>query len=244
MNQGIFATLFFVPLYNGLIALINVVPGQSAGLAVILLTLIIKLILFPLSKKSIKTQLAMRRLEPEIEKMKEQYPDKQEQARQLMKIYKDQKVNPFAGFLLILIQFPVLIALYQVFQSGLPVVKEVLLYSPSLMVVPSMAFFGIDLTQKSIILALLAVITQFIQFQIVMPPTKPNKDGKSSFQNDLAKSMNVQMKYIFPLIIFPIAYISSVLGLYFAVGNVLTIIQEVVVRRRLEREHAAQQKTA
>jgi YidC/Oxa1 family membrane protein insertase len=237
MSHGFFATIFYIPLYNALIFLINTVPGRSAGIAVILLTLIIRLILYPLSKKSIRTQLQMRQIEPEVQKIKEKVTDKQEQARQLMQLYKDKGVNPFAGLFLILLQFPILIGLYRVFRSGLPTVDPTLLYSfVHLPATVAMNFVGINLVYKSILLALITVITQFIQLNLALPTPKKGED--KSFKGDLAYSMNMQMKYIFPLVIFPIAYFSAVLALYLTTSNIFMILQELFVKRRLQKEYA------
>jgi YidC/Oxa1 family membrane protein insertase len=236
-----FNTFFYTPLYNALVLLISIVPGKSAGLAVILLTVIIRLILFPLSRKAIKTQLQMKVIEPDVKRIQTEVKDRQEQARQLMALYKDKDINPFASFFLILLQLPVLLALYRVFQSGLPKIKTEILYhfvaAPSSQAV-SMHLLFIDLTHKSITLAILAVATQFIQLNISLPKTKKQeKTEKASFQTDLAQSMNAQMKYIFPLILFPIAYISSVLGLYLVTSNIFMIFQEIFVRRRLAKKY-------
>ncbi len=233
MSHGFFATLFYIPVYNIFIFFINIIPGHNAGVAVILVTIIVRLILFPLSRKSIKTQLQMRKIEPEVQKLKDTVKDKQEQAKQLMQLYKDKDVNPFASLFLVLLQFPVLIGLYRVFQSGLPKVDPTLLYSfvhsPATVV---MNFVGIDLMHKSIILALVAVATQFIQLQIALPKTK--KPETKSFQGDLTHSINTQMKYIFPLILFPIAYFSAVIGLYLVTSNIFMIFQELYVKKTLK----------
>ena len=77
--RTLFSNFIYEPLYNALVFLIDIVPGHSAGLAVILLTLIIRFILFPLSKKAIRTQIAMRKIEPEVKKLRETVKDRTEQ---------------------------------------------------------------------------------------------------------------------------------------------------------------------
>ena len=94
-----FTVLFYQPLYNGLIALINILPWEDAGFAVIVFTILIKLILFPLSKKSVVTQFRLKQLAPEIEKIKKTYTDKQEQSRQMLQLYKTNKINPFLSII-------------------------------------------------------------------------------------------------------------------------------------------------
>jgi YidC/Oxa1 family membrane protein insertase len=237
-NHGFFALIFYIPLYNALIFCIDLISSHSAGWAVILLTIIIRIILFPLARQAIKTQLQMKQIEPELQKLRATIKDKQEQAKKMMELYKERDVHPFAGFLLLLIQLPILIALYQVFRSGLPMVNASLLYSfvkaPASV---SMGILGISLLGNSFILALLAVVTQFIQLQLALPtPVKPQKDQRS-FQDDLAYSMNVQMKYILPLLLFPVAYISPVIALYLIAANTFMIFQELFVRRRMAKKY-------
>ena len=238
MLHQFFATLFYIPIYNVLIWLIDLMPGTSAGLAVVLLTIIIRTALFPLSKKSIKTQLQMKKIEPEVNAIKEKIKDKTEQGRRILALYKEKDVNPFAGFFLILIQFPILIGLYQVFISGLPKVDSSLIYSfvhiPNMI---SMQFLGVDLTSNvlKITLAILAVLTQFIQINLSLPKT--TKKENASFQNDLAYSMNMQMRYIFPLIMFPIAIISAVIALYLVTTNIFMICQELFVKRKMAKKY-------
>ncbi|TSC72773.1 MAG: putative 60 kDa inner membrane insertion protein, partial [Parcubacteria group bacterium Gr01-1014_70] len=68
-----FKIVFYQPLYNGLVFLMDIIPGADAGIAVILLTVIVKLVLFPLSKRSIETQFSMRRFQPELDELKKKY---------------------------------------------------------------------------------------------------------------------------------------------------------------------------
>jgi YidC/Oxa1 family membrane protein insertase len=241
MIHGFFATLIYIPLYNALVFIIDHTPAFSAGLAIIILTIIVRLILYPLSKTSIKTQFEMKRVAPQLQVIKETIKDREEQARATLKLYRDNGINPFAGIFLILLQLPIMIGIYRVFQSGLPKIDTTLLYS--FVTVPeavSMYFLGINLLKGSFLLAVAVVITQFIQFQLAMPtPEKKPKSAtdKPSLQEDLAQSMSTQMKYIFPLIMFPIAYISSVLALYFLTSNIFMIFQEIFVRRRIAKKY-------
>src|ERR1700722_2605497 len=124
-----FSIIFYVPFYNAFIFLLNIIPGHSAGMAIVLLTLIIRLILFPLSRQSIKTQLKMKQIEPEMAKIRADVKDKQEQAKQMMELYKKRDIHPFSGILLLLIQLPILLGMYQVFRSGLPKLDTTIIYS-------------------------------------------------------------------------------------------------------------------
>ena len=93
----IFQTIFYQPILNLLVFLYNIIPGHDIGLAIILMTIVIKLILLPLSKQSIKSQKALQELQPKIEEIKKKYANKEEQGRAMMQLYKQEKVNPFSS---------------------------------------------------------------------------------------------------------------------------------------------------
>ncbi len=241
MITKFFTAVFYQPLYNGLIFLMSVLPWANAGIIIILFTIIVRLAMFPLSQRSIKTQLKMKEIGPELEAIKEKYKDdKQEQAKQTMAFYKQKQINPFAGFFYILIQFPIIISLYRIFYAGgISIVNVGLLYpfihAPAH---TSMIFLGLfDLTKKSLLFALLAAITQFIQAQLITPPAPSKQSTDKSMANDLARSMSFQSKYVFPILIFFIAYaVSAAVSLYWIVSNVFSIGQELYVRRTVKRK--------
>ncbi len=127
----LYTTFVFYPLYNGLILLMGALPFLDAGSIVILFTVIVRLILFPISKKAVRTQAMMKLVEPELNALKEKYKnDKQAQALQVMNFYKEKKINPFSSMFLLLIQLPIIFALYRIFYStGLSGVDTSILYS-------------------------------------------------------------------------------------------------------------------
>ena len=213
-------------------------PRNGVGVAIIALTVVVRTVLLPLSHKSVVSQAKMRTLAPHLEKLKEKHKDnKQEQARKTMELYKEHGVNPFSGCLLVLIQLPIIFALYFVFFKGLPNLNAEHLYSfveiPSVI---SMMFLGIMLSKKSIILALLAGITQYYQIKLSIPPMAPAEKGaKPSFKDDFARSFNIQMRYMLPVIVFGISYsISAAVALYWTTSNLFSIGHELYVKRKAE----------
>lgn len=240
---AIWNKLFYFPIYNALIFLMATVTFGDVGFAVILLTLIVKLILFPFSKKSIKSQIMLKKLDPELKKIKKDFPDKQEQAKKTFALYKEYGVNPFSGCLLVIIQIPVIFGLYYAFYKGLAI-GDVPLYSfVHYPLNANSIFLGFfDLTEKSIIFAVLAGVTQFFQAHLMYPKkTKEEKEQEllegpkeKNFQEEMAKSMTMNMKYVLPVFIGFVAYqISAAVALYWIVSNIATIIQEWYVRRNL-----------
>jgi len=236
MITAFFKAVFYQPLYNGLIFLFDTLPWADAGLVVILFTALVKLALFPLSKKSIKTQMVMKKIQPELDQLKTKYKDDREgQARAMMALYREKKLNPLSGILVVLIQLPIIFAIYWIFfKGGLPAVNTDLLYS--FIQIPAnidMHLFGvIDISQKNVILAVLTGVTQFFQMKFALPKLSPRKEG-ASFKDDLARSMNLQMKYIMPIFIIVIAYqLPVVVSLYWITSNLFAIGQELVVRKK------------
>jgi len=231
-----------------MIALLGAFPYFSVGFAIIVLTFIVRIILFPLSKKAVRTQIEMKVIEPEIEEIKSKYKDnKQEQSVQIMKLYKEKGVNPFSSIFLILLQLPVLIALYYVFlRGGLPKIDYSLLYpfiSPPHAI--NMFFLGVvDTAQKSVIFAVLAGLTQFWQIQVATPIKKDVKKdplAKRSMGDDLAKSMNFQMKFIMPIFMFFIAWSFPVIvSIYLITTNLFSVAQEFYMRGKMASENNKQ----
>lgn len=226
----LFNQILYQPLFNGLIWLYNVIPGHDLGVAIIALTVLIRLIFYPLSKKAIRSQKAMAKLQPEIKEIRKKYKDKQEQAKAMMDLYKKYKINPISGCLPILIQFPILIALYRVFFTGLDPQKLDGLYSfvarPETL---DLMFLGmVDLSQRSIVLALLAGLFMFIQSKMIMPKNMMKQGGGLKIGSlDFSSLMSQQMTYFMPLITIFIAWnLPSALPLYWIVITLFGIVQQ------------------
>src|SRR5438105_3158478 len=130
MISSIWHTVVYQPLYNILFFLVGIIPGHNVGLAIILLTIIVRVALFPLTGKSIKAQKAMKVLEPKLKELREKHKDdKQKLAQKSMELYQEHGVTPFSGCLPMVIQIPIIIGLYWVFSRGLHVVDTSILYS-------------------------------------------------------------------------------------------------------------------
>jgi YidC/Oxa1 family membrane protein insertase len=238
MFSNIYHALVYDPIYNGLVFLIDSIPGGDVGVAVILLTIAVRLILLPLALKATHTQFLMRTLEPELKRLKEEFKDNKElQARKTMALYKEHGVNPFASILFLFIQLFFIFSLYFIFwKGGLPEIQTTLLYSfVSTPTNVNMLFLGlIDVAARNLPLALLAGITQFFQTKLSIPPIKKKQEATRSFKDDLMKSFNLQMRYGLPVLIFFVAWsFSSIIALYFVVSNIVSIGQELYVRRVL-----------
>src|SRR3972149_4266498 len=223
---SLFNTVLFEPLHNALAFLVAIIPGGDIGLAIIILTIIVKLILYPLTKRSIDSNRKMKLLEPELAKKKE------EQAKKTFELYKQNKINPFAGCLIILIQLPIIIALYYVFLKGLDFSSESLYSFVTAPTIIKTQFLGlVDMGSKSLILAILAGITQYLQTALSMPKTKKEAKKDDSFSGSLKRSMDLQMRYFLPLFIGFVAFqVQAAVALYWVTSNIFTIGQELYAR--------------
>ena len=240
MFNYIWHTFFFDPVYNGLVFFIDVIPGADVGLAIIATVVVVKTILLPLSIKAAKTQRVMREIEPKLKEIRETLKDKrQEQGEAMLKLYREAGISPFASILLIFLQIPIVIALYLSVNTGggiaLPAINTEILYSfvriPEFV---NMNFLGmLDITGKSLVLAFLAGVTQFFQVKLAMPALPPrDPDAAPNFKEDFGRNMQLQMRYVMPVIIFFVAYyISAAIALYFFVSNLVAILQEVYIKK-------------
>ncbi len=227
-----FNTLLYQPLFNALIFLYQFLPGKDFGVAVIVLTIIIRVILYPLMLKSIKSQKVLAELQPQIQEIQQKYKnDKEKQAKEMMALYQKEKINPLGGCLPLLIQLPILFALYRVFWNGLAPKAMNSLYS----FVPSPGeinptFLGLmNLAEPSLILAVLAGIFQFFQTKMLMPKTKKSAvkgDQMAQFSNIMQK----QMLYFFPLFtVFILWKLPAAIGLYWIITALFSIFQQYLI---------------
>ncbi len=229
--------LIYTPLYNTLIFFVDTVPHYSMFISVIILTIIVRLIIYPLSYKSIRTQIQTKKIQPELNKLKKDFPEKKEQAKKTLELYKKYGVNPFSSFLVMLVQLPIILALYWVFRdigSGLD--ASLLYHFISEPASINLHTFGFDLTQKSYVLAFLTGATQFIYLSF----SSSMKKDKSTQKTDQEKMMSMvgqSMKYTMPVMIAVFSYIiGGAVALYWVTSNVFMIFQEIYIQKKIKKE--------
>ncbi len=251
MISQLWNILFYKPLYNLLVFCMSVFPFHSMFLAVVIITLIVRVILYPLSYKALKTQIGMSRIKGKLKEIQKNYPDKQEQARKTMELYKEHGVNPFSSFLTILIQLPIIIALYRVFQDFAAKGLDPSLLYPfvSIPEAVNLTSFGINLAEKSILLALLTGITQYLYLHISSRLRREveEREGhvEKTAQEKMMESVGSSMKYTLPIVITIVAYMAGgALALYWFISNLFIILQEKYIHRKLEGEMQANKEDA
>lgn len=231
--MSLLTTVFYQPLFNLLVAVYNTVGDM--GVAIIVLTLIIKLVLYPLSQKSVVSQRALQELQPKVEALKVKFKGKKDElARELMQLYQSEKVSPFSSCLPLLVQLPFLIALYQVFQRGLASPESLNLLYPFIHnpgQLNHIAFGFWNLLSPSWPLAIVSGLAQFWQSKMLIT-TKPAVTTPGAKDEGQAAMMNKQMLYVMPAITVIIgARLPSGIIVYWLVNILFTIVQQYLTFR-------------
>ncbi len=239
--SSIFFSVFYQPILNLLVFFYNLIPGHDLGLAIILLTIVIKLVLLPLSKQSIKSQKALQELQPKIEELKKKHANnKEEMARATMALYKENKVNPLSSCLPLLIQLPFLFAVFRVFRdfgNNHKIYEYIYSFIAKPEVINNFGLFGLlDLSKPNIILAVLAGAAQFWQARM-MVTKRPEVKSPGAKDEDVMAVMNKQMIYMMPAMTVIIGMsLPGGLSLYWFTTTLLTGLQQLFVFRKKKLE--------
>lgn len=227
-----FNTILYQPLFNVLVLLYEFLPGHDFGIAIIVLTILIRLLFFPLMAKSLKSQKTLTELQPKIQDIQKKYKkDKERQAKEIMELYQREKFNPLGGCLPVLIQLPILFALYRVFWRGLQPEFLHSLYS----FVPNPgsinpSFLGVlNLSNPSWVLAVLAGIGQYFQAKTVSPKKRKLEKG-AEMADQISAQMSGQMIYFFPIFTVIVLLRSpAAVGLYWIATVLFSILQQRLI---------------
>ena len=236
-----FLTIFFneilyKPLFNALVLLYKYLPGHDFGIAIITLTILIKLIFYPFTTKAIVSQKSLQDLQTKLQEIQKKYnDDKERMVQATMELYKKEKINPFSGCLPVLIQLPILIALYQVFRKGFLPEQTQFLYSfvsnpgpinPYLLNI-------IDLSKPNVYLAILSGFMQFFQTKMISDKNqKKNQLQKAKIEigQKTEEILQKQMIYFFPFLTIAILWqLPSAIGLYWSVSSLFSIGQQYLI---------------
>ena len=226
MISEFFNQFLYRPLLNILVVLCLFLPGKDFGLAIIIVTVAFKAFLAPLNNKMEKNRKDLVKIQPEIKKIQKEFKgDETQQLEKLKALYKEYKINPLNSFTPLLIQFPILIALYQVFMKGLNPADlySFIPYSGSI----NYSFFGIDLTTSSLVLAIMTVAVYFVQLKSSLSQTKQTNNKK-----DITAGFQKQMPYFFSfLTFFVLVRIPSAVSLYLMISSLFTMTQQYILNK-------------
>lgn len=235
----LFRSLITKPFLNFLILSASILPGYNLGLAIIILTLIVKLLLFIPTQHALEGQKKMQLLQPKLEAVKKQYKDNPEQMqKETMRLWKEHGVNPLQSCLPILVQFPVLIGLFYVIRDGSNLALSKGLIYPVYQDLTwnfNTNFLGLDLTQPHMwIFPPMLVVLQFVQMWLSFK-IADKKKAKQIEKAEVATGMELQQKimlYVLPLMIgyFALQFPSAV-SLYWGISTLFAIGQQIIVNR-------------
>lgn len=223
--SSILTLLIYQPILNLTVFLYSTVSFHDLGIAIIAITIVIRAALLPLSLKTTRSQRAMSELAPEMEKIKKQHAgNNAAQSEAIMKLYREKGVNPLAGCLPLLLQFPILLGVYRVFLNIFKPEELQLLYGfiPNPGSIHHFAFGFLDISQSFPLVAILAGVVQFVQARMMMT-------GQQSTQT---AALNQQMTYMLPIIIVVIGWnLPAGLSLYWIVTSLWSIGEQLYLRR-------------
>jgi len=232
-----FNLILYQPLFNILILLYQHLPGGDFGIAVIVLTLLVRLILYPSMNQALKSQKALVQLQPKIQEIQSKYKnDLAKQSQMLLELYRKEKINPFSGIFPLLIQLPILIALFKVFWKGLEAEQMIYLYSfiPNPGKIDPTFLNFLNLAQPSIFLAVLAGVFQYFQSKTLIPQSSLQKLDNNPTAR-FSQLMQKQMLYFFPIFtVFILWGLPSAIGLYWLVTTLFSIGQQYLVFKKHE----------
>lgn len=218
---ALFNTYLYQPILAVLIFIYQNLSFGDLGVAIILLTVLVRIVLFPLFYKGAKDQTIAQRLQPKIKQIQVEHKEnKEKQAEALMALYKEHKFNPLSGILLLLVQLPVFIALFQIFRKELGAA-----------VFDNQTLFGlIDVGAKSILIVIIAAALQFLQGKLSLPPETKDTNAPA---NPLA-SAGKAMVYVGPLFTALILMnLPAGIGIYWIVTTLISVIQQAYINARL-----------
>ncbi len=243
----VWGTFLYQPIYNALIFIVSNVPGYNLGIAIILLTILLRLLLFIPSQRGLESQRKLQDLQPRIKKLQEKHKNNQQKiASETFALYKEHKVNPFGSCLPLVIQLPILIGLFYVIQTGLNPDNVHLLYAPlqgfDLSLIDSNFFGLLNLQMREVfVLPLIVAGLQFIQMKLALSKNKkPEQENSKKLEKKGIKpgaemqKASEMMVYILPVMIALFtASVPSGVGLYWGTSTTFGILQQLYVNNKI-----------
>jgi len=236
----LFRAFITKPFLNFLIFLASILPGHSLGMAIIILTLVVKFLLFIPTQHSLEGQKKMQKAQPLLDEIRRKYKeDPKRMQEETMKVWKEHGINPFQSCLPLFIQMPVLIGVFYTVRDGSVLALSRHLIYPMYQHLDwtfGTTFLGLNLLQShAVIFAPLLVILQFIQMKLTFAAAKKKKEqsGKTIPEADKSQQLQQQMMlYGLPLMIGVFAFqFPAAVSLYWGVSTLFAIGQQIYVNR-------------
>jgi YidC/Oxa1 family membrane protein insertase len=200
---------------------------NNFGIAVIGLTVLVRILTNPLNKAALESQKNMAEIQPRLKEIQNKYKDSPEkQAQEMMALYKEKKFNPFSGIFLLFIQIPIILALFYIFKEGINIDPAQMYSFVAFPETINPYFLGIDLSKPNLYLAVLTAIAQFFQAKTSMP-SAPKTAGADDKTSQMTSMIQKQMVIFIPLITLFVLYnLPAALGLYWLITTIFSIVQQ------------------
>ena len=232
----LFHILLYKPIFNIFVGLYNLIPGHDVGVVILIITILVRILLYPLTNSSIKAQRSLQELQPKMNEIKKKYKDKQKQTQAIMQLYKGNKVNPFASCLPMLVQLPILIALYMVLRDALTstnLAENLYSYISNPGQINAFSLGMFDMAKRSVVLAVLAGAAQYWQAKTMSRKQPPKQAGSGAKDENMMAMMNKQMLYFMPVLtVFIGMSLPAGLTLYWFCSTLLMALQQVWLNRK------------
>lgn len=249
MLGALFHEILYRPLFNGLILLYEFLPGRDLGLAIVVLTVLVRLVLAPLLMRQFRSQRKLSALQPQLGEIRKATADRAEQSRRTLALYRHHGVSPASGCLPMLVQLPVLWAMYIVLQRGLDASSLAALYAfvPHPGTLNPTAFGFLHLGQPAVqrvagslgfavpavVLAALTGLVSYWQIRLTPGVRGHTIAEDTAPAEQLAHRMNRQMLLVMPLMTTYFALVFPAgLSLYWFVTTLFAVVQQWVLLRR------------
>ncbi len=229
---ALFHTILYLPIFNIFVFLYNFIPGHDVGLVILAITILVRLVLYPLTGSSIKAQRSMQELQPKMEAIKKEFAaDKQKQTQAIMELYKTNKVNPITSCLPMLVQLPILIALYMVLQDGLAskdLATSLYTFVSNPGAINQISLSVFNMAKPNYVLAVLAGAAQYFQAKTLSRKNPPKEAGAGGKDEAMMSMMNKQMLYFMPVMTVVIGFsLPAGLTLYWFFSTLLMVLQQM-----------------
>lgn len=230
--SGLWEQGFIYPLFWFLVKVVDLLPGHSLGWAIVILTLVVRSFLFIPTFKALKSQKELKELQPKIKEIQAKYKNDQKVlTEKTMALYKEHGVNPFGSCLPLLIQMPILLAVYRVLQTPIE--------HPGLVKL----FYNFDLTVPDpVLLPVTVALTQFISMKLmnkrqskkIHDITPHDKEPKAMHETE---AIMRTMTYVMPLLIAWIARgLPAGLSVYWIISTLFSIVQTLMINGKKSKE--------
>lgn len=239
LMQQFYHRVFYQPLLNALVVIYQTIGWHDLGLSIIILTIIVRLLLFPFFQKTTRYQMKMQKLQPHIKKIKEKHRgNKEKEVQETLELLREHELSPFSsvlGVLFLIVQLPILIALFQIFrQINVDITHDLYSFVQAPGALNNSLLGLINLRESSMVLVILAAAGLYIQGKLGLPKIDhaENLSREEKFTQQLSRQMVFTGPFVI-LLIFGLNPVPAAVPLYLVISTAFSIVQQVIISREI-----------